>query len=86
MTGQTEIHVAYPGARRYWEHAGPRRWRPVVVRVRYGSSPALPDPVFPLVVTAPAAPRNVLVERADGTRDVRPVRRLRLRCPRQGVA
>jgi hypothetical protein len=73
--------VGTTSARTYWEHAGPRVWRPVSVRVRYGNVSGLPVPVFPEVRTGGLAPRNVLVERADGTRDVRPVRLLRARCP-----
>lgn len=68
--------------RRYWESHGPRDWQPVTVRVRYGKSAGLPVPVFPRVRTAALAPRNVLVEREDGTADVRPVRLLRCRPPR----
>lgn len=68
--------------RRYWENVGPGDWRPVTVRVRYGPGRGVPVPVLPLVRTGPAAPRNVLVERPDGTADVRPVRILRLKCPR----
>ena len=70
-----------PGARTYWEHHGPRDWRPVTVRVRYGKVGGMPDPVFPLVRTVALAPRNVLVERGDGTAVVRPVRLLRCRPP-----
>lgn len=70
-----------PGPRTYWEHRGPRRWEPVTVRVRYGSATVLKESPFPHVRTGGTAPRNVLVERSDGTRDVRPVRLLRVRCP-----
>lgn len=69
------------GPRTYWENHGPRDWRPVTVRVRYGKSAGMPVPVFPLVRTAALAPRNVLVEREDGTADVRPVRLLRCKRP-----
>jgi len=78
---QLTLEVQDPQARRYWEHAGPKTWWPVVVRTRYAPAAGLPDPVFAEVRTGAAAPRNVLVERADGTRAVRPVRLLRLRCP-----
>lgn len=73
---------ADPGPRTYWENCGPRDWRPVTVRTRYGETAGAPEPVFPLVRTAALAPRNVLVERKDGTADVRPVRLLRCRRPR----
>lgn len=69
-------------ARTYWENAGPRRWQEVVVRVRYGpAARTVPGPVLPLVRTGKAGPRNVLVERPDGTAVVRPVRLLRVRRP-----
>lgn len=67
--------------RTYWEHAGPKDWRPVLVRVRYGDTAGLDVPVFPEVRTGRLAPRNVLVERADGTVDVKPVRLLRVKRP-----
>lgn len=70
-----------PHARTYWEHAGPGRWIPVVVRVRYGPGRGDQSTALPHVQTAPAAPRNVLVEREDGTTDVRPVRLLRVKRP-----
>lgn len=66
----------------YWEHRGPNQWEPIVVRTRYanpGPPPAVP---FPHLHLGQAAPRNVLVERADGSRDVRPVRLLRTNKPR----
>ncbi|GAA0896509.1 hypothetical protein GCM10009574_073690 [Streptomyces asiaticus] len=50
-------------ARTYWENHGPRDWRPVPVRVRYGDVAGVPDPVLPLVRTVALASRNVLVER-----------------------
>ncbi|SDN29637.1 hypothetical protein [Streptomyces wuyuanensis] len=68
--------------RTYWEHRGPRTWTEVTVRVRYGDVTGEPAPAFPLVRTARRAPRNVLVERADGTREVKPVRLLRREHPR----
>ncbi|MDX3232963.1 hypothetical protein [Streptomyces sp. ME19-01-6] len=74
--------VPASGPRMYWENHGPRDWRPVTVRVRYGETAGMPAPVFPLVRTATLAPRNVLVERGDGTAAVRPVRLLRCRPPR----
>lgn len=85
MSGeQLVIEVPDPQARRYWECTGPKTWQPVVVKTRYATAAdtRLPAPLFPEVRTGTAAPRNVLVERADGTKDVRPVRLLRLRCPR----
>jgi len=87
VMGQLELDIPAapvgeePGPRTYWEHHGPRDWRPVTVRVRYGDTAGLAEPVFPEVHTSAAAPRNVLVERADGTRAVRPVRLLRVHCP-----
>ncbi|WP_448333558.1 nuclease-related domain-containing protein [Streptomyces sp. DSM 41534] len=74
------------GVRTYWEHCGPRDWRPVTVRIRYGQVGGMPDPVSPLVHTAALAPRNVLVEREDGAADVRPVRLLRIKRSRFGSA
>lgn len=72
-----------PGPRTYWENRGPGIWEPITVRTRYavrqGPSPGNP---FPHIHTSGSAPRNVLVERADGSRDVRPVRVLRTRKPR----
>ncbi|MFF9118316.1 hypothetical protein ACF09Y_22400 [Streptomyces massasporeus] len=67
--------------RTYWENRGPSIWEPVTVRTRYAVPGPTPD-LFPHVVTGPSAPRNVLVERADGTRDIRPVRLLRTKQPR----
>lgn len=77
MKGQLELDIPYVEVRRYWENAGPRVWRPVRVRVRYGQVGGMPAPVFPEVRTAKLAPRNVLVEREDGTKAVKPVRLLR---------
>ncbi|MGW7288969.1 hypothetical protein ACWGH4_26195 [Streptomyces sp. NPDC054847] len=71
-----------PEPRTYWEHRGPQDWQPVTVRVRYGTGPVLEEVPFPEVRTGRVAPRNVLVERQDGTRAVRPVRLLRVHCPR----
>jgi hypothetical protein len=71
-----------PAARTYWENRGPNQWEPVTVRTRYavpGTPPAVP---FPHLNLGQTAPRNVLVERADGSRDVRPVRLLRTKQPR----
>ena len=70
-----------PEPRTYWENRGPGVWEPVTVRTRY-AIPGPPPDLFPHVTTAATAPRNVLVERADGTADVRPVRLLRTRKPR----
>lgn len=83
MSGeQLAIEVPDPQTRRYWENVGPGDWQPVTVRVRYGPGQGVPVPALPLVRTGPAAPRNVLVERSDGSSDVRPVRILRLKCPK----
>jgi hypothetical protein len=71
-----------PEPRTYWENHGPNQWEPVTVRTRYavpGAPPAVP---FPHLTLGQTAPRNVLVERTDGSRDVRPVRLLRARKPR----
>ena len=83
MKGQLELGVLPPAAepepeaRVYFECRGPRHWQPVTVRVRYGNVAGGSGPVLPFVRTAGLAPRNVMVERADGTADVRPVRLLR---------
>ena len=88
MKGQLELDVLPPAVepvpegRVYFECRGPRDWRPVTVRVRYGEVAGGAGPVLPYVLTARLAPRNVLVERDDGTADVRPVRLLR--CTRPG--
>lgn len=71
-----------PAPRTYWESRGPNRWEPVVVRTRYAIPGPPPDVPFPHLTLGKTAPRNVLVERADGSRDVRPVRLLRTRQPR----
>lgn len=85
MVGQEELDLQVPlqdlQARRYWEHRGPGVWVPVVVRVRYGPGGGDRDFELPYVTTGKAAPRNVLVEREDGTTVVRPVRVLRVRQP-----
>lgn len=65
----------------YWEHRGPRDWRPVTVSVRYGPCSGDPDVALPLVRTGRLGPRNVQIERGDGTRDVVPVRNLRRNRP-----
>ena len=83
MKGQLELDVLPPAdeaqaePRVYFECRGPRDWQPVTVRVRYGQVAGGAGPVLPYVRTAGLAPRNVLVEREDGTTDVRPVRLLR---------
>ncbi|MDX2986425.1 hypothetical protein [Streptomyces caniscabiei] len=88
MKGQLELDVLppdvdpVPEARVYFECWGPKDWRPVVVHVRYGNVAGRAIPLLPLVRTVALAPRNVLVERDDGTSDVRPVRVLR--CTRPG--
>jgi hypothetical protein len=71
-----------PEPRTYWEHRGPQEWQQVLVRVRYAPAAGLGESPFPHVRTGRVAPRNVLVERSDGSRAVRPVRLLRVRCPR----
>ncbi|MBR8638649.1 hypothetical protein KEF29_03380 [Streptomyces tuirus] len=71
-----------PAARTYWEHRGPGRWEPVTVRTRYATPGPPPNVPFPHLHLGRTTPRNVLVERADGTSDVRPVRLLRTRKPR----
>jgi hypothetical protein len=88
MTDQLTLDLALPAApepepepRTYWENRGPNRWEPVTVRTRY-AAPGPPPDRFPHVITGRTAPRNVLVERADGSCDVRPVRLLRTRQPR----
>lgn len=86
MKGQLELDVMPPAdlvpeVRVYFECRGPKDWRPVTVRVRYGNVAGLEDPLLPLVRTVALAPRNVLVERDDGTSDVRPVRLLRCSLP-----
>jgi hypothetical protein len=65
----------------YWECRGPRDWRPVLVVCRYGNTRGLAEPVLPLVVTKPIAPRNVQIRRADGHERVVPVRTLRRQQP-----
>ncbi|MGW9397299.1 hypothetical protein [Streptomyces sp. NPDC055642] len=70
-----------PEPRTYWENRGPNQWEPVTVCTRYAIPGPAPD-LFPHVTTGRTAPRNVLVERSDGSRDVRPVRLLRARQPR----
>jgi hypothetical protein len=88
VDGQLELEISAssadpdPEVRTYWEHRGPHDWRPVTVRVRYGRVAGLAEPVLPLVRTARMAPRNVLVEREDGTAVVKPVRLLRCKPPR----
>lgn len=85
MVGQEALDLQVPlqdlQTRRYWEHRGPKRWVPVVVRVRYGPGGGDRSVDLPYVTTGPVAPRNVLVEREDGTVVVRPVRVLRVRRP-----
>jgi hypothetical protein len=70
-----------PPAEPYYENRGPRDWQPVQVVCRYGNTSGLADPVFPLVVTKPLAPRNVQIRREDGHKRVVPVRNLRRRRP-----
>lgn len=83
--GQLELDMHVPvqdlQTRRYWENRGPGVWVRVRVRVRYGPGGGDRSVVLPYVVTGKSAPRNVVVERADGTADVRPVRLLRVKQP-----
>lgn len=65
----------------YWENRGPRNWQPVLVTVRYGNTRGRPEPILPHVVTGKLGPRNVLIQRADGTGDIVPVRNLRRKKP-----
>lgn len=85
MMGQLELDMQVPlqdlQTRRYWENRDPGVWEPVTVRVRYGPGGGDQAVVLPFVTTGKAAPRNVMVERADGTRDARPVRLLRVKRP-----
>jgi hypothetical protein len=76
-----DVHMPAPEPRTYWEHRGPGVWEPVTVRTRYAAPGPPPEIPFPHVQLPRTAPRNVLVERADGSRDVRPVRLLRVRPP-----
>lgn len=65
-------------ARTYWRCYGPRDWREVTVRVRYGHGRGLPaGPELPHVATGDKRPLNVLAEGPDGTAAVVPVRTLR---------
>lgn len=59
--------------RTYLEHG-----RPVVVLIRWGNSKPGPDePVMPLLRLTRGAPRNVKIQREDGSIAVRPFRGLR---------
>ena len=80
----TEVPLPEPAPQpspTYWENRGPHDWRPVLVVVRYGNTSGLQMPALPHVVTKKLGPRNVCIERADGTRDVVPVRNLRRKKP-----
>lgn len=77
LTFDVPLPGSEPESRTYWENRGPGLWEPVTVRTRYATPQKPPRIPFPHVNLARSAPRNVLVERADGTRDVRPVRLLR---------
>lgn len=70
-----------PEPRNYWENRGPNQWEPVAVRTRYALPGPPPDVPFPHLTLGTSAPRNVLVERADGSRSIRPVRILRCKEP-----
>jgi acetyl esterase len=56
----------------YLEHG-----RPVVVLAQWSRSPVAAGPVLWLRPPKAAGPRNVLIERGDGSRVVRPFRGLR---------
>lgn len=66
----------------YWENRGPRDWRPVHVTLRYGHVSGHRTVELPHIVTGKLGPRNVLIQREDGTQDVVPVRNLRRSQPR----
>lgn len=66
----------------YWENRGPRNWQPVLVTLRYGHVAGHATLDLPHLVTGKLGPRNVVIQREDGTQDVVPVRNLRLRKPR----
>lgn len=53
------------------------RGKPVLVLATWSRSPVAAGLVLWLRPPKPAGPRNVLIERADGSRDVRPFRGLR---------
>lgn len=65
----------------YWENRGPRDWQPVHVTLRYGRVAGHRTLDLPHLTTGKLGPRNVLIQRADGTADVVPVRNLRRRKP-----
>jgi len=65
----------------YWENRGPRNWQPVTVTLRYGHVAGHPALHLPHVTTGRLGPRNVHIQRADGSGDVVPVRNLRRRKP-----
>ena len=72
-----------PEPRIYWERRGPKRWEQVTVRVRYAGAPRPGEagPVLPDLELKGHGVKNVLVERADGSKVVKPVRELRVRKP-----
>lgn len=86
-TGQMALEVPLPDPPPdppavYWENRGPRDWQPVHVTLRYGHVSGHTAIDLPHVVTGKLGPRNVCIRRADGSRDVVPVRNLRRKKPR----
>lgn len=89
MTGRTQqlaLDVPTPATTphppaTYWENRGPRNWQPVHVVARYGPVTGHRTLDLPHVTTGKLGPRNVCIQRADGTADVVPVRNLRRRKP-----
>jgi len=79
LDGAPKVPDGRPTA--YWEHRGPRDWRPVDLVTRYGPGRGVAPQPFPYVRTGPAGPRNVAIRRDDGTVRVLPVRNLRRRPP-----
>jgi hypothetical protein len=54
------------------------RGRPVVVLIRWATTKPGPDePEMPLLRLAKGGPRNVMIQREDGSVDIRPFRGLR---------
>jgi len=75
------VPLPQPALSTYWECHGPRDWQPVLVTLRYGHVAGHPTLRLPHVTTGKLGPRNVLIHREDGTRDVVPVRNLRRKKP-----
>lgn len=85
-TRQLALHVPLPTPTpeppaTYWENRGPHDWQPVHVTLRYGPVAGHRALDLPHVTTGKLGPRNVLIRRADGSRDVVPVRNLRRKRP-----